>query len=258
MKLTVSVAILLAIFLYTAQAKTLYESNVKVPSAMANAIFSKNIKVGSYVTGVPTSKFEKFAKYFTLAETSTQTNVGFNEELGMHVGLGAATVTDRCNRKVQIVVVAKQSSNLQKLKANLEKALKSKMNRPPTRCSRRLRGAGTETLYATNVNVPTAMAHALLSKNIKPGSYVTGIPLSKFDRLRKSMQFVDSMHEIHVGFDAESGTYVGLGALTVRDVCNEKTQIVVVAKRSTSSQRLKAALAKDMKSKMNRPPTRCL
>merc|ERR1711871_22412 len=156
-----------------------------------------------------------------------------------------------------IVVVAKQSSNLEKLKASLANELTSRMNRPRTRCSRRLRGAGTETLYKSNVKVPSAMSRALLEKDIKVGSVVTGIPTKKFNQFTKHFFYVDSHTEYHVGFNARLGQHVGLGAATVRDLCNEKVQIVVVAKQSSNLEKLKASLANELKSTMKRPSTRC-
>jgi hypothetical protein len=118
------------------------------------------------------------------------------------------------------------------------------------------RGTDTASLHDNNVNVPLYHAKAVLGLNIKVGTSVTGIPLSKFNRFMKTMFYVDRSHTIHVGFDAESRMHVGLGAATVRDWCNDKMQIVVVAKRSSNLQKLKAVLTKDLKSKMN-PSKRC-
>ena len=118
------------------------------------------------------------------------------------------------------------------------------------------RGADTVSLHDGNVNVPLHLAAAVLRMNMKVGTTVTGIPLSKFDRFMKFAFHVDRSHTFHVGFDAKSGTHVGLGVATVRDWCNDKFQIVVVAKRSSNLQKLVAALKKDLKSKMN-PSKRC-
>lgn len=118
------------------------------------------------------------------------------------------------------------------------------------------RGADTVSLHDGNVDVPLHLAAAVLRMNMKVGTTVTGIPLSKFDRFMKFAFHVDRSHTFHVGFDAKSGTHVGLGVATVRDWCNDKFQIVVVAKRSSNLQKLVAALKKDLKSKMN-PSKRC-
>ena len=118
---------------------TLHDSNVHVPLHLAAAVLKLNLKVGTSVTGIPLSKFRKFMNFALYVETSHQINVGFDAKSETHVGLGVATVNDKCNNKMQIVVIAKRSSNSQKLKAALERQLKSKMD-PLKGCSRSLRG----------------------------------------------------------------------------------------------------------------------
>eukprot|EP00943_MAST-04B_sp_MAST-4B-sp1_P009941 g9941.t1 len=207
----------------------------------------KDIKFGSVVTGIPESKFDKFIKAMLWYDRSHIIRVAFDEDLGMHVGLGAATVRG-CNDKIQIVVVAKRSSNLEKLKVALEKALKSKM-KPSKPCSRRLRGANVVGLHYSDINIPIQYSRAMAEKDIKFGSVVTGIPESKFDKFIKAMLWYDRSHIIRVAFDEDLGMHVGLGAATVRG-CNDKIQIVVVAKRSSNLEKLKVALEKALKSKM--------
>ena len=118
---------------------SLHDSNVHVPLHLAAAVLKLNLKVGTSVTGIPLSKFRKFMNFALYVETSHQINVGFDAKSETHVGLGVATVNDKCNNKMQIVVIAKRSSNSQKLKAALERQLKSKMD-PLKGCSRSLRG----------------------------------------------------------------------------------------------------------------------